>query len=378
MAYCVTCSDYLCTDCLQGHKKYKPLRQHEIVDLREEGGGESSSNGIGTRAVYSCSIHVNEPLRLHCQTCQALVCLHCFVLLHNGHDIGNIDTKRRKGLEKTIKELIRDTRLRLKEFEGNLQYIKAVEKEKTNEAAPIKEEINKKFDFIIAQLETRRRQLLKDADDAHSKDVKELWGQREYHETSITQMRGALSFAKRSLACEEHIQLFAVSPQVTARLKQLSQQKWDCQSTERLEMTSLHFGSSKVEDSHAPVIVFKALGAVHRTIAPPALDIMSKNIPSSVRVGSLVELHIKATLRLYGRDLLKRAYGYVHVIAAATVQRKEQSEKANAQVYQDGDDLWTIQFTPLHKGTYSICIEARAAYGLQAVSNKYRCDMLAI
>ncbi len=27
--------------------------------------------------------------------------------------------------------------------------------------------------------------------------------------------------------------------------------------------------------------------------------------------------------------------------------------------------------------TYSICIEARAAYGLQAVSNKYRCDMLA-
>ncbi len=46
-------------------------------------------------------------------------------------------------------------------------------------------------------------------------------------------------------------------------------------------------------------------------------------------------------------------------------------------VYQDGDDLWTIQFTPLHKGTYSICIEARAPYGLQAVSNKYRCEMLA-
>ena len=87
--------------------------------------------------------------------------------------------------------------------------------------------------------------------------------------------------------------------------------------------------------------------------------------------------HIKATLRYCtGESLKESLYGYVHVIAAATVQRKD--NRSNAQVYQDSDDLWTIQFTPLHKGTYSICIEARAAYGLQAVSNKYRCDMLAI
>ena len=79
-----------------------------------------------------------------------------------------------------------------------------------------------------------------------------------------------------------------------------------------------------------------------------------------------------ATLRLQLLIILLIRLQQSDVIAAAaTVQRKEQLDKANAQVYQDGDDLWTIQFTPLHKGTYSICIEARAAYGLQAVSNKY-------
>ena len=376
MAYCKTCSDYLCNECLQGHKKFKPLRHHETISLSDNAGDPVLDEAKRKRR-YFCSVHPNETLKLFCKTCKMLACIHCFITTHNGHDIGSMDSKRTRELHKSIRELIREANLKLKEFEENLKYIKTVEQEKKEDLAPLKSDINKKIDFLVAQLETRRKQLIKDAEEAHTKDRKELWAQQEYHETAITHLKGALNFAKRSLKVKEDIQLFAVSVQVMSTLKQLSQLKWDSKPTEAIEMTGIRFGSTELHQLHLPVVDFRALGEVHRTLSLPEIEIMSKDIPSSVRMGSLVQLHVKASLTLYGRDMLMRSYGDLHMTALGTLQRKDKLEKVQVQVYKDSEDLWTIQFTPQHRGTYSISIEAHAAYGQQVVSNKYRCNIFA-
>ena len=46
---------------------------------------------------------------------------------------------------------------------------------------------------------------------------------------------GALSFARRALACKEDTELLALCAQVTSRLKELSQLKWDTQSIMKLK-----------------------------------------------------------------------------------------------------------------------------------------------
>ncbi len=135
MAYCHTCSDYLCEECLRAHKKVKALRDHKTVNITP---GKALDIEPQAKKSYSCSIHPEEPLKLYCKSCKSLACLLCFVGLHNGHDIGSINDKTRQEVEQTINNLVKETDSKLAEFEDSLKYVSAVEKEKTEAPIPLK------------------------------------------------------------------------------------------------------------------------------------------------------------------------------------------------------------------------------------------------
>ena len=238
VAYCHTCSDYLCEECLKAHKRVKALRDHKTVNITP---GNALDIGPQSKKSYLCSIHPEKPLELYCKSCKSLACLLCFVGLHNGHDIEIIDDKTRQEVEQTINNLVKETDSKLKKFNDSLKYVSAIEKEKAEAPISLKAQVDKKVDSLIQQLEARRKELHKEIDDACTKDLKELWAQKEYHETAITSMEGALSFARRALACKEDTELLALCAQVTSRLQELSQLKWDSQSTVKIEMTTVEF-----------------------------------------------------------------------------------------------------------------------------------------
>ncbi len=176
VAYCNTCS-HICNECLTAHKRCKTFRSHEIVSYKD--GDEESESKIQPKKTYYCTVHPEETLQVYCKSCQMLACVHCFVKKHcYGHDIGNIDNETRMEAKKTISELAGITDSKLKEFELNLKYISLVEKDKAKRSAPLKGEINKKINELFTELEATRKQLLKDVDNACTKDLKELWAQK--------------------------------------------------------------------------------------------------------------------------------------------------------------------------------------------------------
>ena len=236
VAYCHTCSDYLCEECLKAHKRLKAVRDHKTVNITP---GKNIKPQV--KKNYMCSVHPEKPLELYCKSCKSLACLLCFVGLHNGHDIEIIDDKTRQEVEQTINNLVKETDSKLKKFNDSLKYVSAIEKEKAEAPISLKAQVDKKVDSLIQQLEARRKELHKEIDDACTKDLKELWAQKEYHETAITSIEGALSFARRALACKEDTELLALCAQVTSRLQELSQLKWDSQSTVKIEMTTVEF-----------------------------------------------------------------------------------------------------------------------------------------
>ena len=212
-SYCTTCSEYFCEECLKAHNRLRPYRSHETVNVSTR---NFRTAKYRTKSTYNCNIHPDEQLKLYCKACQTLACVHCFVDTHNGHNIGSIDSKTRKEVEKVIRDLMRETDAKLTEFEQNLQYISALEKDKSEQSAPLKAQIDKKVDSMITQLEARRVELHKEVDTATTTDQKELWAQKEYHETNIVNLRGALNFARRSINCQEDTELLALNAQITA------------------------------------------------------------------------------------------------------------------------------------------------------------------
>ena len=95
VAYCNTCS-HICNECLSAHKRCKTFRSHEIISCDEQSKFQS-------KKTYYCTVHPEEGLKLYCDSCQTLVCVHCFVSAHNGHDIRSNDGQELKQKRPSIK-----------------------------------------------------------------------------------------------------------------------------------------------------------------------------------------------------------------------------------------------------------------------------------
>ena len=75
--------------------------------------------------------------------------------------------------------------------------------------------INETFDSFAATLEVRRLELLKEAEGSSHKNLKEIWAQIEFVETTVVGLGSALTFADRSLACSRDVELLSMSTQAT-------------------------------------------------------------------------------------------------------------------------------------------------------------------
>ncbi len=285
--------------------------------------------------------------------------------LHNGHDIGSIDDKTRKEAEQSINNLVKETDLKYAEFEDNLKYVSAVEKEKTEAPIPLKDQVDKKVDSLIQQLEARRKELHKEIDDACTKDLKELWAQKEYHETAITSMEGALSFARRALACKEDTELLALCAQVTSRLKELSQLKWDSQATEKIEMTTVEFKEANEQTNAQPLVVSDGetdttVGEIHVHTSTPDIQITTTELQNRVPFSDGCSITFQVTAANFKRKTPKltasatQGYDYYGFGEETYDCTTEANTTANS---------WTVKFSPEEPDTYTITFQVDGNYG---------------
>ncbi len=382
VAYCHTCSDYLCEECLKAHKRVKAVRDHKTVNITP---GKALDIEPQAKKSYSCSIHPEEPLKLYCKSCKSLACLLCFVGLHNGHDIGSINDKTRQEVEQTINDLVKETDSKLTEFEDSLKYVSAVEKEKTEFSTPLKAQVDKKVDSLIQQLEARRKELHKEIDDACTKHLKEMWAQKEYHETAIANMEGALSFARRALACKEDTELLALCAQVTSRLKELSQLKCDNQSTEKIEMTTLEFNEQTYMYAQ-PVEMFskrgrytqagpKLVGELRSTAARPAIQIIIDKQETRVLrpLGEDARIQVTAAVKIDGNNALKNTKLTISALDSHGTRKGYPVSYYGAEHIDVQENFqpnsWTVKFNPKTDRSYRIKIRVCGKYGDTALEN---------
>ncbi|XP_064400785.1 E3 ubiquitin-protein ligase TRIM33-like isoform X2 [Halichondria panicea] len=353
VAYCHTCSDYLCDECLKAHRRVKAVRDHKTVNITP---GNALDIEPQANKSYSCSVHHEKPLELYCKDCKSLACLLCLAGLHNRHDIGSIDGKARQEVEETTKDLVKKTDSKLTEFKYTLKYVSAVEKEKAEAPIPLKAQVDKKVDGLIQQLEARRKELHKEIDDACTKDLKELWAQKEYHKRAITSMEGALSFARRALACKEDTELLALCAQVTIKMEMLSQLKSDSQNTEKIEMKNVKFKETNEQETDT-------VGDIHVQTFTPDIKIrtteLQKRVPFSegcsisFQVTAAVNFKCKTPKLTASATYTALYYDYEY---GQDTYKCITEENATA-------NSWTVKFTPKETNTYTITLQVKGQYG---------------
>lgn len=82
-SYCLNCSEWLCSACVQAHQRVRITKDHEIKsgdDLR----ASVKSHSRNERSLY-CQKHPSEKLKLFCIKCERLTCRDCQLLEHKDH-----------------------------------------------------------------------------------------------------------------------------------------------------------------------------------------------------------------------------------------------------------------------------------------------------
>ena len=376
VSYCKTCSDYFCDSCQQAHKRLKLFQRHITVNITDT---ETASD-----IRLKCTIHSNEQLKVYCQTCHTLACIHCFVASHNGHAVEGINDAARRKAGNAIEENRRNLHSNLEKLQEDLQCIEAIEKLKEGESTQLKADINKRVDSMIALLEDRRAKLVKEVDDTYTKYFKELWVEREHLQTVITSMEGALQFSKRVLDCKDDTRILLLSSQVMTSLKELSRRKWDNSQADTIERNSLKWNESTSVQMYAPskhdctkqISDIELVGNVQTHYqAMSKITLTLQNVPQKVEWGQQVEFQVTATtipLRALKSVKIESSIRYT---TKQTQYRSSEDEFCLAREFpllpdsqvtactNEPDETrnhWTVRFTPAEQGTCYISLRASA------------------
>ena len=73
---CIECSDWLCGECAQFHRRTKLTRGHLVLTLEQIKSGKHDEE-IRNRAKVFCQVHLSEETRLFCLDCNLPVCQLC-------------------------------------------------------------------------------------------------------------------------------------------------------------------------------------------------------------------------------------------------------------------------------------------------------------
>ena len=278
-SYCCDCQHYLCHDCLRVHEKFKSFRGHKAIPIQDLDAATLQSS-----QTQYCSKHKGEILKLYCNTCQKLLCRDCVLVDHRLHQYVFAEDAR-KQIEGEITTLRSTMLIKLKAYRINLAEIEKVERVATGYLEVLKININVFFDKLVQSIEARRSQLLKEAEIECEKDLKQIWADKTFHQTTISQISSVFDLIQKARKCTSDVEMLLTSLQGIQQLMQLSKVQWDGDTFARIVSSPTIFG-------HGKEVVASDVGQLKRaSVKEKDLEVLG--IPPNPEKGSTLHLVVK-------------------------------------------------------------------------------------
>ena len=84
-AFCRQCSCFICNECVLLHSKVRFLLSHKIASLEDLKHGRAKPIAVKEPPSSKCEVH-EEPFIIYCYDCSCLICQHCTLKDHLGHN----------------------------------------------------------------------------------------------------------------------------------------------------------------------------------------------------------------------------------------------------------------------------------------------------
>ena len=81
LKYCIDCADLVCQNCVDYHRRFKQMKEHKLVDIREK---KDLKLSMVVSRLLLCQNHPDKSIELVCMNHDALCCLTCATVNHRG------------------------------------------------------------------------------------------------------------------------------------------------------------------------------------------------------------------------------------------------------------------------------------------------------
>ena len=199
----------------------KIYRNHKVVSISEVDVATLQSSQS-----HYCCIHKEEVLKIYCETCEKLVCRDCTLVDHREHRYKFVQDAR-KLVETEMASLKSDVEKKCSELNLDLCEIKKVETAVTGYPQVVLADINLFFDNLIQAIEARRKTLVEEAEPVFNKDLKQVWADKEYHETMLAHISAVFGLVEKAMRCTSDSEMILTALQSIRQLRMIKEREWD-------------------------------------------------------------------------------------------------------------------------------------------------------
>ena len=189
----------MCPECLDAHNKWQHLSTHEVINVQDVAGLNTSKLlPLNEDRNMKCNFH-NKSFKVYCETCQEIICRDCTVSKrHRNHDY-NLITESYDKHHQEIEADLTIVKRKVANINTVVTNLITREREVTKQGDDVKKHIHTQSQLIINLVQQSQRQLVQQVDTVVQQKIELLTKQREEAETVLKQLKGCEEFVEQSL-----------------------------------------------------------------------------------------------------------------------------------------------------------------------------------
>ena len=340
-AFCRQCARFICKRCVQLHSEIQTFLTHEVASLEELKHGRAKPIAVEEPPTEICTIH-KQPFIIFCSDCEKLICQHCTLKDHLGHNYEftnvaatGIKTKLLEDIQ-PMKDL--DTRL-----SNAVAKIRATALEVETQKESVIKNIHTSFEKLHNILEQREQELVEDATTIAQQKLHNLSQQEKTMSLASAELQSVVDYTERCVSLSTDNELVSMDTEIRKTIQQKIQEH----SKSGRSLEPVEEADMAVEVTCAKVLQQLCLIKANITTAvDPAKCTVDLTAPAEVGkpyVGTL-------TTRLSnGKPNNRKCKVTCHIKSLYGVA-------TDCVIHNDGPGRYSIQYTPTVRGRHELII----------------------
>ena len=341
-AFCHQCAKFICKECVLIHTKIQTFVSHEIAFLEDLKHGRAKPITVEEPLTEMCTIH-KQPFIIFCFDCKRLICQHCTLKDHLGHNY-EFTSVAATGVKTKLLEDIQPVKDLDTELCDAVAKIRATSLEVDAQKESAMNNLHTSFKELHNILERREQELVEDATTIAQQKLQMLSQQEKTLSLASAELQSVVDYTERCVSHSTDNELVSMDTEIRKTI----QQKIEEHSKSERSLEPVEEADMAVEVTCAEALQQLCLTqAIIATAVDPAKCTVDLTTPAEVGkpyVGTL-------TMRLSnGKPNNRKCKVTCHIKSVYN------GVTTDCAIDKDGPGRYSIQYTPTVRGCHELSV----------------------